>query len=69
MRVRLLTDLSFADGLKPVGDVVEITDPQAEVLLSLGLIEKAEAKSKPEAAALADPPEHATVPHGRKRGG
>ena len=72
MLVKLLTDLSFGDGSKPSGHVLEIPDAQAETLIAMGLVEKATSKpaavkAPVEAAALAEPPEQATLPKGQKR--
>lgn len=70
IQVRLLTDLSFPARGHQAGDVVAVSEEQAEVLVRLELAEVAAEtdEAPPEAATMAEAPEHAVMPRGRKRG-
>jgi hypothetical protein len=72
-RIRVLTDISFAEGRGQAGDVLSLPDDLALSLVGLGLAESAEPPTPEiseelEAAALADAPERAVVPRAKKRG-
>ena len=73
MLVRLCIALSFEDGARAPGDVVDLSESHAAELMRLGLAEPVESLEpvepvEPESAALGIPPEQAIVPKARKRG-
>jgi hypothetical protein len=67
-KIRLLTAVSFSQGTKQAGEVVECDEHQAKALIEAGCAEDADGGAAPEAAALAEAPERATQPRPRTRG-
>jgi len=70
MKVRILSDVSDELRSYTSGEVVELPDEKAARFIKAGLAEEVTGgkKAAPEAAALADAPEHADLPAARRRG-
>jgi hypothetical protein len=73
MKIRILSDVCDEIRVYAAGEVVDLPNDRAARFVAVGVAEEAGAtattKAAPEAAALADESERATLPPAKKRGG
>lgn len=67
MRIKMLALSASPDGVRQIGDVVDVTDAEGKELVAGGFAEAATGRtpSRAETAAI-EPPENTALPRGRK---